>query len=107
VEQYFFGSTSKYFGGLRTPTFYNANLTINRKFQIVERLQKDFLAEATNLFNQTQFYANAVSGSVSAVLAPNAATNTKVGQNSNVNHGSLGLSLYETRQITLSLRLRL
>jgi len=64
------------------------------------------VSEATNLFNRTNFNPNAVTGGYSAVLVANAATNTKVGQNATVNHGSLGLSLYDPRQITLSLRLR-
>lgn len=106
VDQYYWGSTAKYIGGLRTPGFYNVNLTVNRVFAITERFKAELLAEATNLFNATNFNPQAVSGSVGTVLTPNAGTNTKVGQNSNVNHGSLGMSFFEPRQITLSLRLR-
>ena len=106
VDPYFWGSTSKYVNGLRTPWFSNTNLTVNRKFQIRERMQMEFLAEATNLLNQTQINPNAVNGGVSPVLVPDARTNTKVGQNSNVNFGTLGMTLYQPRQITLSLRLR-
>ena len=106
VDQYWYGSTAMYVGGLRTPSFQNGNLTVNRQFRIWEGLRMEFHAEATNLLNRTNFSANAVNGSVSAVLTENPATNTKVGQNSNVNHGSLGLSLFEPRQISLSLRLK-
>ncbi len=106
VDQYFWASTSKYVDGLRTPGFQNVNLTINRQFRFTERLRMELLGEATNLLNTTSFNPNAVNGSVSPVLVANAATNTKVGQNSNVNHGSMGLNLFEPRQITLSLRLR-
>ena len=106
VDQYWWGSTAKYVAGLRTPAFHNVNLTVNRQFRILENLRMEFLAEATNLFNKTNFNPSAVSGGVSAVLVANPVTNTKVGQNATVNHGSLGLSLFEPRQISLSLRLR-
>ncbi len=106
VDQYYWGSTGKFMNDLRTPGFRNVNLTVNRQFRLTERVRMELLGEATNLLNATNFNANSVNGSVSTVLVDNAATNTRVGQNSNVNHGSLGLSLYEPRQITLSLRLR-
>lgn len=106
VGQYWWGTTSKYVNGLRTPAFHNVNFTVNRKFRLAERMHLEFLAEATNLLNRTNFNPNAVNGGVSAVLTPNAATNSKAGQNANVNHGTLGLSLFEPRQISLSLRLR-
>lgn len=54
----------------------------------------------------TNFYPNAVNGGYGAVLTAQPTTNTKVGQNATVNSGSLGLSLYEPRQISLSARLR-
>jgi hypothetical protein len=106
VDQYWWGDTSKYVNGLRTPAFRNMNLTVNRKFRLAERVNLEFMAEATNLLNQTNFNANAVNGGVSAVLVANSATNTKAGQNSNVNHGSLGSNFFEPRQINMGLRLR-
>ena len=95
-----------YVDGLRSPSFCNANLTVNRQFRLAERARLEFLAEATNLLNRTNFNPNAVNGSVAAVLSPNTATNTKVGQNSYINFGSLSTSFFEPRQLSLSLRLR-
>jgi hypothetical protein len=106
VDQYWAGATAMYVGGLRTPGFYNTNLTVNRQFRIVEGVNLEFLAEATNAFNQTNFNPNAVNAGVGAILVANPATNAKVGQNSNANGGTLGTSFYEPRQISLSLRLR-
>ncbi|MBL8227538.1 MAG: TonB-dependent receptor [Bryobacterales bacterium] len=106
VDQYYWGPTAKYVNGLRTPGFYNANLTVNRQFRLAERFNLEFLAEATNFLNKTNINPNAVNGGVNAVLAANAATNTKIGQNSNINHGSLSTSFFEPRQLSLSLRLR-
>ncbi len=105
VDRYIWGTTSQYVTGFRTPHFYNVNLTMNKKFELTERMRLEFLAEATNLFNQTTFNPAGINGSVSPALVANTATNTKVGQNSNLSFGSLALGqLFEPRQITLSLR---
>jgi hypothetical protein len=106
VDQYTWGSTSGYEGWLRTPGFYNMNLTVNRKFRITERFQLELLAEATNLLNATQIQPSAINTGVSPSVLADPSTNTKVGQNTNVNFGTLGMSLFEPRQVTLSLRLR-
>ncbi len=106
VDQYFTGSTAMYVGGLRTKGFYNTNITVNRQFRITERVGMEFLAEATNAWNQTNYNPNSVNAGVGAILVANPATNAKVGQNSNASGGTLGTSFYEPRQISLSLRLR-
>jgi hypothetical protein len=106
VDQYWAGATAMYVGGLRTPGFYNTNFTVNRQFRIVEGVQLEFLAEATNAFNQTNWNPNAVNAGVGAILVANPATNAKVGQNSNANGGTLSTGFYEPRQLSLSLRLR-
>ena len=106
VDQYFTGTTSMYVKGLRTPGFYNTNLMVNRQFKFADRMQLELLAEATNVLNKTNFNPNSVNGAVGSVLQANAATNTKVGQNSNVNFGTMSASFFEPRQLSLSLRLR-
>jgi hypothetical protein len=106
VDQYWWGSTAMYVGGLRTPGFWNTNLTVNRQFRITEGTSLEFLAEATNALNQTNWNPNAVNSGVGANLIANPATNSRIGQNSNANGGTLGTSFYEPRQISLSLRLR-
>lgn len=106
VDQYWSGSTAMYVGGLRTPAFFNTNLTVNRQFRLVEGVQLELLAEATNAFNQTNWNPNAVNAGVGAILVANSATNAKIGQNSNANGGTLSASFYEPRQISFSLRLR-
>jgi hypothetical protein len=84
----------------------NVNLTINRKFHLKERAELQFLAEATNAFNRTNFIPSAVSGGYSAVTVADPTTNTKVGQNASIGTGSLGPQFLSPRQITLSLRLQ-
>lgn len=104
VDQYTWGSTSGYLGWLRTPGFYNVNLTVNRMFKFTERFQLEFLAEATNLLNKNNIQPSAINNGVSPATIADATT--KIGQNTNVNFGTLGMNFLDPRQVTLSLRLR-
>lgn len=106
TDQYQWGTLSMDVGGLRTPGFYNTNLTVTRQFQIRESVRMELMAEATNALNRANFDPNAVSGGVSAILAPNSATNSQAGQNATASSGTLGTNFYEPRQISLSLRLQ-
>jgi hypothetical protein len=106
TDQYQWGTTSMAVNGLRTPGFYNTNLNVTRQFRIRESIEMELMAEATNALNRTNFNPNSVNGSVSAILAPNPATNSQPGQNANAASGTLGTNFLEPRQITLSLRLR-
>jgi len=109
-DQYQWLSTAHYLDALRTPGLANVNLTVNRKFHIKERAELQFLAEATNVFNRTNFTPAAVSAGYSAVTVADPSTHTKVGQNATIGAGSLTLSspgnVLAPRQITLSLRLQ-
>ncbi len=117
ADQYQWLTTAHFLDALRTPGLANVNLTVNRKFRLAERAEMQFLAEATNLFNRTNFNPYAVFGgdiNNSNVYRPvtiaDPATNTKVGQNAEVRTGSLTLNnpnnVLAPRQITLSLRLQ-
>ncbi|MEN6607458.1 MAG: TonB-dependent receptor [Bryobacteraceae bacterium] len=109
LDTYAWGTTAKFMDYLRTPYFANVNLTLSRKFRIVEKVHVDVAAEATNLFNRTNF---APGGTISNVgvtpaLTATPATNSRVGNNTNVVFGAQNMSyLYEPRQITLSARLQ-
>ncbi len=115
-DQYQWLSTAHYLDALRTPGLANVNLTVNRKFRLTERAQLQFLAEATNLFNRTNFIPAAVfatqpgNNPYSPVTVADPATHTKVGQNAEVRTGSLTLNspanVLAPRQITLSLRMQ-
>ena len=59
-DQYQYLSTAHYLDALRTPGLANVNLTVNRKFHLKERAELQFLAEATNAFNRTNFIPAAV-----------------------------------------------
>lgn len=106
ADQYTWGATAPYLGWLRLPTTSYTNLTINRQFAVTEKFRLEFLAEASNLFNQTNFKPGAASNGVGVTLVGNSATNTQVGQNSSVSTGSLGMTFQDPRQVTLSMRMR-
>jgi hypothetical protein len=108
-----YGTTAKYMSELRMPAFQNVNLTINRKFRFTERVELELLAEATNLFNNTNYVPNAVTNGFSSAVTADPSTQTKVGQNSNSSFGTISLTDWQSthfvmdpRQVTLSLRLR-
>jgi hypothetical protein len=103
---YWWGNTAPAYGDLRSPAFKNVNLTVERKFQFTEKVNFDLLAEATNAFNNVQWKPNAINTSGGINTDP---TMGPVGANTNVNFGALQLnsgSLYEPRQITITLRIQ-
>ena len=103
--QYWLGTTPQAMSELRMPSFQNVNLSVNRKFVIKEGLSFEILAEATNAFNHTNFQPAAVNnGFGSLVTVPSTSGNSKVGENTSTTAGSLGLSLLDPRQMTLSAR---
>ena len=93
-------------GDLRSPGFYNTNLSVTRKFALGERVRMELHADATNAWNRTNFLPSAINNGVSSVLVPDTSTGTKVGQNGNSGYGALGMDFLEPRQITLALRLQ-
>ena len=109
VDQYQYLNTAHYLDALRTPGVAIVNLSVNRKFRLTERAELQFLAEATNAFNRTNFVPSAVqggNGQFSAITVADPGTNSKVGQNSNLSAGTLSPQFLSPREITLSLRLQ-
>jgi hypothetical protein len=106
VDQYWWGSTAAHLGELRSPSFSHMNLTVSRQIRIAEKVQLEFLAEASNFLNQTNFNPSGVSTGYGAILVEDPRTNAKVGQNSSTSFGTMSTNLFEPRNITLSLRLR-
>jgi hypothetical protein len=100
-DQYWYGTTKMYDPRLRLPAFKNTNLNITRQFAIREQYKFELLGEFTNLFNNQNFRAGAVNNTFSPI------TDTAVGaigENSNSGSGTLGASMMDPREITLTAR---
>lgn len=106
IPLYWLGTTPMFIDGLRNPWYKNVNLDVSKSFQFTERTSVQILAEATNLFNHQSFLPGLVNnnyGGTNTILA-----NGSLGQNLNTAAGSFSLgnpTLYDPRQMTLSLRI--
>jgi hypothetical protein len=105
--QYWEGNTKQAMPELRLPYFQNVNLSVSRKFPIREGMSFEILAEATNAFNHSNYQPSTVNNNFgSLVTIPNSdpAVNSKLGENTNSDAGSVGLNFIDPRQMTLSAR---
>jgi len=102
VDQYWWGQTAMYPNGLHSPWWANVDLSLQRAIPIHERLQLLIRADATNAFNRTTFFPNAVQGGGGAVTA----VGSSLGLNSSIATGSMTPTFYAPRMITLSGYLR-
>lgn len=103
--QYWIGTTPQAMSQLRMPSFQNANLAVSRKFPVREEMNFEIFAEVTNAFNHTNYQPADLNNNFgSLVTVPNSSANSKVGQNTSTSVGGLGLSILDSRQMTLSAR---
>ena|GEM_PF-419940 len=93
------GTTSMTEGDLRTFGMALTNISLVRKFDIMEWGKFEIHADATNVFNHT----NIMSGANNGLQVQSIATaNKPIGVNSNESWGSFGMTFMEPRQLTLS-----
>jgi hypothetical protein len=110
-DVYWYGTAAQTFAEMRGPGRVNADLSLRREFRIRERFNLEVAANATNLFNHTQFAANYDGGLGSTNTALNAANGLRPGMGSAGNtFGTLSLSstaaVFDPRQIVMNVRLR-
>ena len=110
-DVYWWGTAAQTFDQMRGPGRFNIDLSLRRTFRLHERLDLEFAANATNLLNNTQLAANYSGALGSTNTAVNAASGLQPGMGANGNSfGTLSLastgSVYDPRQIVMSLRLR-
>ncbi len=106
---YWFGSAALRYGDIRGNGRWNVNMSLQKEIPIRERLQLQFSAEASNLFNNTQFRPQMTAGlgsTFTAVSAAQAAQGIKPGMIQNDNFGTWGMTTFDPRQVELRLRLR-
>jgi hypothetical protein len=110
-DVFWWGTAAQTFDQMRGPGRFNIDLSLRRNFKIRERWNLEFAANATNLFNHTQFAANYDGALGSTNTALNAANGLRPGMGASGNtFGTLTLastaSVFDPRQIVMNLRLR-
>jgi hypothetical protein len=105
-DPFWFGTAARTYGDLRGFGRNNIDLSLTRRFAITERFRLDVQANFTNALNHTQFASGNFDTGTGTVTVTDPATGLKPGMNSNSNFGTHGLSTYEPRQVTFTMRLR-
>ena len=110
-DLFWYGTSAASFGALRAPTTWNSNIALEKNFKITERFSANLSAQATNVFNHTQFRASYNTGMggtvVPATITANPTQNLKIGQlQSSGTFGTRGLGANDPRQIEMVMKLR-
>ena len=106
---YWFGTAAHRYGDVRGNGRWNINMSLQKEFQITERVGMQFSAEASNLFNNTQFRPNMNAGLGATfvnVTPSQSAQGIRSGMVQNDNFGTWGMATFDPRQIELRLRIR-
>jgi hypothetical protein len=111
-DLFWYGTSAATFGDMRSNATWNVNMSMEKSFKMWERFSVNLAAQATNLFNNTQFKPG-LNTSFGATALPdtikaNPTLNLKVGQlldNSNM-WGSYTQNTYDARQLELVMRIR-
>jgi hypothetical protein len=111
-DLFWYGTSAATFGDMRSNATWNVNMSMEKSFKMWERYSVNLAAQATNLFNNTQFKPG-LNTSFGATVLPdtlkaNPTLNLKVGQlldNSNM-WGSYTQNTYDARQLELVMRIR-
>ena len=108
IDQYWYGTTPTYMGSLRLPYTKNVNFTLERSVNLTERFKLHFLAQATNLFNNSNFLPGALTDNNFGNVFTSPGTlsqGARIGGNADPSAGLLNPTMMYGREITLSMRL--
>jgi TonB dependent receptor-like, beta-barrel len=111
-DLFWYGTSAATFAGLRANSTWNANMSLEKSFKVGERFSFDLSAQATNVFNHTQFRPGintSFGGTVlPATIAANPTLNLKLGQLQDVANtwGAFTQNAYDPRQFEMVLKIR-
>ena len=124
-DDFWYGNAHPSYDGLRSNWRWNVNMTLEKNFKIGERFDLSLAAQATNLFNHTQFRPNINTTFGAVIAAPNAALGQQAGQfldvktNTNSTWGAYqlpinnasgnnagGQAIYDPRQVEIAAHFR-
>ena len=81
-------------------------MSLQRNFNLTERVRLEFQAHAHNLFNHTQFSPRYNAGWGGTEVANNLANGQAAGATQNANFGTHGTATYDSRNIEFVLKLK-
>lgn len=105
-DLYWTGDAAPTYDELRNPGRSNFDATVTRTIALGERVQMQIVANATNLFNHTQFSAGYNGNLGNLVTQSNPAAGILPGYGNNSSFGTTSNATFEPRQIILEMRLR-
>ena len=112
ADLFWYGDSAATFADMRSNSMWNANLALEKNFRFGERYSLNLSAQATNVFNHTQFRPGlntSFGGTVlPATITANPSQNLKVGQllDTNNTFGTFRQNAYDGRQIELVAKFR-
>jgi len=111
-DLFWYGTSAATFTELRSPANWNVNMSLEKSFKIGERFSAELSAQATNLFNHTQFRPGvntSFGGTVlPATITANPTQKLKLGQlqDSASTWGAYTQNAYDARQFELVMKIR-
>lgn len=105
---YWFGTSMSRYGDIRGAGRWNVNMSLQKQFAIRESVKLQISAEASNLFNNTQFRPSMnlnLGGTFTNVNAAQRAQGIRPGMIQNDSFGTWAMSTFDPRQIELRLRI--
>ncbi len=110
-DLFWYGTSAAAFSAIRAPRTWNSNLALEKNFKFGERYSFNLSAQATNVFNHTQFRSNintSLGGTVvPATITANPTQNLKLGQlQSSGSYGTFGQGTNDPRQIEVVMKFR-
>ena len=102
ADIFWYGNAAATYGDIRSNPIWNVNMSLDKNIRFGERYSLDLAAQATNVFNHTQFKpgVNMAFGATSV-----AAGSVGAPQNPN-NFGTFTQNAYDGRQLELSAKFR-
>jgi hypothetical protein len=113
-DLFWYGTAAATYSGMRSPSIWNSNMALEKSFNIRERYSVNVAAQATNLFNHTQFKPT-VNSSFGATVqqstldaAANAPLKLSLGQllDTPSTFGTFTQDAYDARQVEFVIRFR-
>ena len=105
-DVFWYGTVANTLDGLRNFGRINLDLSLRRTFRVTERISLDVAADATNLLNHTE-----LSGSFNGALGgtntvTNASRGLLPGMGTSDTYGTIGVTAFDPRQVTLNAKIR-